>query len=251
MNATFKLQGRRYTVDLAAGVSLAIPIGDNGRHPRFFTDRTARFRPLTEASFSGRVSHGASCNADQIEFIPHCHGTHSEGRGHLSEAHEPVPREENLALWPAAVISLPVPDSDNEHWPTIDDRLVQWPDTAQALIVRTLPNDPAKLRRDYTRSPGYPLLSLATVQRMVDHGIRHWLTDTPSVDGANDPYLPRHRTFWGLTSASPPSPRKACTITEMIYVPEHLADGLVLLHLGISALISDAAPSAPTVYPLR
>jgi hypothetical protein len=38
------------------------------------------------------------------------------------------------------------------------------------------------------------------------------------------------------------------TISEMIFVPGAVADGLYLLHLNIAPIESDASPSKPVLY---
>ena len=52
--------------------------------------------------------------------------------------------------------------------------------------------------------------------------------------------------------AVPPSPpRTDRTVTEMIYVPDRIADGRYVLNLQLPAFQSDAAPSRPIIYPLE
>ena len=63
----------------------AIPVRDGGGHPRFFVDEPGLVSPpVCRGASAGRVQAGGSCNADQISFVPHCHGTHTEGVGHIT-----------------------------------------------------------------------------------------------------------------------------------------------------------------------
>jgi hypothetical protein len=40
------------------------------------------------------------------------------------------------------------------------------------------------------------------------------------------------------------------TITEMVFVPDAVADGIYLLNIQIASLETDASPSKPVLYPL-
>ncbi len=258
MIARFEFAGAERQVDLGAGTSLAIPIDRNGQHPRFFVDRQVRFEPLAIGNFTGRVATGGSCNAEIITFIPHCHGTHTEGAGHITGSAEAVQDALGCGLIPAALISVTPTRKHAETavgaGPVITAAALDWPQGVQALIIRTIPNDPAKCRRDYGASPPYPLLSADAMSKLAEAGIEHLLIDTPSVDAADDGgHLRQHRCFWGMGTGHerPAETRAACTITEMIYVPDALADGLFLLSLGVSALRGDASPSTPVVFPVR
>ncbi|MFM7054031.1 MAG: cyclase family protein, partial [Bacteroidota bacterium] len=56
--------------------------------------------------------------------------------------------------------------------------------------------------------------------------------------------LEAHHAFWQY----PDSPRIGTTITELIFVPDHVADGSYLLNLMITSLENDASPSKPVLY---
>lgn len=253
MIATLEIAGVTRHADLSAGTSLAIPVRDGGGHPRFFVDEPVSFRPLCAGSFSGRVQAGGSCNADQISFVPHCHGTHTEGVGHITADRQAVQDHMPEGMLTAALVSVRTePAAKTAGNPVVAASELNWPSGTEALIVRTLPNHPDKCVRDYSRAPLYPLLTLEAMTRIRDGGIRHLLVDTPSVDAADNDRLPLHRCFWGMdeNGSRVPQSRLGCTISEMIYVPDSLADGQYLLHLGIGALIGDASPSSPVVFPL-
>ncbi len=253
--AELELAGQRYQVDLAGGISIGIPIGPDRPHPRFFIDHPARFRPLSAGQFNGRVSEGCSCNADEVSLVPHCHGTHTEGRGHIEADRRPVNSRALNAMLPACLVSMtPDPDAGSASPRIAADQLAWFPG-CRALIIRTLPNSQEKCGRDYSHTPPYPLLSTAAMRRLVAGGIDHLLIDTPSVDAADDEALPLHRIFWALENAmSEPADlaekRREATITEMIFVPDSLPDGPYLLQLAPGTLIGDATPSNPILFAL-
>ena len=121
-----------------------------------------------------------------------------------------------------------------------------------ALVIRTLPNDRAKLSRDYGEEAP-PFFSNEAMAYICELGVKSLLVDLPSVDRLSDEgMLSNHHIFWGMEQGShqvsePPSK----TITELIYVPDELKDGLYALNLSVSNILSDAAPSRPILYRLE
>jgi kynurenine formamidase len=117
----------------------------------------------------------------------------------------------------------------------------------EALILRTLPNNPQKQTRNYSGT-NPPYLSAALTKALAQAGISQLLVDLPSVDREEDDgQLSAHKTFWGLDQGEI---RRNNTITELIYVPASVPDELYLLNLQVMNLANDAAPSRPIVYPL-
>jgi arylformamidase len=90
---------------------------------------------------------------------------------------------------------------------------------------------------------------------LVAHGVRHLLTDLPSVDRLLDEgRLTGHRVFFGMPPGSVAATdvgRPEATITEMIYAPDTLPDGLYALSLQLACWVADAAPSRPVLFPLE
>ncbi len=264
MIAQARLAGSNRHFDLARGVSLGIRLEPGGPGPRFFTETPAVDEPLVIGNFRGQVDTGGSCNARVIRFAPHCHGTHTEGCGHLSEDRRPVQDALPPGLLPARLVSVsPVSaEQTDEQYPGLSgDKACLIPATGlaldpeagyRALVIRCLPNDEAKCRRNYLSEPDYPVLTIEAARAVVAAGIEHLLIDTPSVDLADDGgRLAVHRIFWGMDdNGREPSPERArCTITEMIFAPDELADGSGLLSLGVSAIVGDASPSNPVFFP--
>ena len=66
--------------------------------------------------------------------------------------------------------------------------------------------------------------------------------------------LSAHREFFGLPSGErslTAARRPQCTITELAYIEDALADGAYFLSLQFAALGGDAIPSRPLLYPVR
>jgi hypothetical protein len=91
------------------------------------------------------------------------------------------------------------------------------------------------------------------MRAIVAAGIEHLLVDTPSIDRTHDGgRLTTHRIFWGMAEDNrPAATRRRATVTEMIFVPAAVADGLYALALHLPPFVTDAAPSRPLLYPLE
>jgi arylformamidase len=117
----------------------------------------------------------------------------------------------------------------------------------RAVVVRTLPNDVAKQQRDWDTFAVVPFLSVEAAAYLADIGCDHVVLDLPSADPlADGGKLLAHRAFFGSGERA-----KRTTITELAYIPDVLGDGTYLLDLQIPALVADAAPSRPFLFPLR
>jgi len=80
------------------------------------------------------------------------------------------------------------------------------------------------------------------------------IVDVPSIDRLFDEgKLTNHRIFWKVKQGSfetNAATRVTSTITELVYVPDEVADGEYLLNLQIAPFESDAAPSRPILFSL-
>ena len=118
-------------------------------------------------------------------------------------------------------------------------------------MVRTLPNDIDKARRDYTDSTP-PYLSREAAEFLVARGIEHLVVDLPSIDRSHDEgRLTAHRVFFGLprgASSLALAERARATVTELAYIPSEVADGPYLLQIQVPAIGGDAVPSRPLLY---
>ena len=261
--------GQEVCIDLAAGISLAIPLQFDAVQPRHFDAPAASSTPYVVGSFNGSVARGASCNCRSITLIPHCNGTHTEGAGHLTldcpPLHAQIPSQPLpallLSLAPQAAHSttegsLPLPQSGDELI-TRSALLAAWPQALpfapQVLILRTLPNGPSKLDRDYSAA-NPPYLTLQLAQELVARGIDHLIIDLPSIDRAHDEgLLSAHRVLFGLPTSSTDyaaALRPQATVTELAYIDNAIADGPCALQLQVPAWSGDALPSRPLLFAL-
>ena len=269
-SAMVVIDGTRFEVNLSEPHDLAIGLGFDGTQPRWLAGPQASSAPLAGDRFTGRVQSGASCNCSTIALTPHLDGTHTECVGHLTveavDARNVVP----VGFLKALVLTVtPAPGANSEESsraaPRDDDLLITsaalaraWPTVLpfepQALVIRTLPNSPQKRGRDYRTAPA-AFLSVPAAALLVARGIDHLVLDVPSADPADDGgRLSAHREFFGLAAAATAladATRPECTITELAYVDDAVADGVYLLSLQIAALGGDAVPSRPLLFTVR
>jgi len=261
------LAGERHCIDAENPVELAIKQTFDHAQPAFFTENGATRTVLEHGHFIGDMARSGTCNVQTLHITPHCHGTHTEGVGHLTTSitdlidHPPPP-------WlPTRVVSVqPLPlASTGEAY-----RAAQDPEEAvisaamlshalrkpcpPALVLRTLPNPRDKCSRHYRGSNSHPYFTQQAMHCIRQADIQHLLVDMPSIDRADDGgVLANHRVFWDLSAehaSAPPAAALGRTITEMIYVPETVSDGLYLLSLQLPRLGGDALPSRPLLFNL-
>lgn len=267
MNARLQVDGREIRVDLLRPFDLSVELDFQGTQVRYFGAPRASSQPYSVPGFPGSVARGSSCNCESITLIPHCNGTHTECVGHLTReplhAQRIVPR----GLLPALLVSVrpAAPDQTPESSdpaPHAGDGMVTrgalqaaWPAelpfTPRALVIRTLPNEPAKRTRDYTDATP-PYLTREAAQYLVERGIEHLVVDVPSLDRVHDGgRLTAHRLFFGLPAgqtALARATRATCTVTELAYIPDVAVDGPYLLELQVPAINGDAVPSRPLLH---
>ena len=234
-------------------IDISIPLRFNGAQPNAFGVDAATSKPI------GDTRDGSSVNFEQYTFIPHCNGTHTECVGHITD--ERISVLDCLRdVFVAAVLVSVDAESDGDDLVLSLNSLrnagVQPPATAggtdaesAALIVRTLPNDDGKLTRRYGEVDVPPYFTREAIEYIVECGFRHLLVDMPSIDRMFDEgKLVNHRIFWNVEPGNceiNPSTRMESTITELIYVPNEVADGEYLLNLQIAPFVSDCSPSRP------
>lgn len=272
MRFRFSLDATAYEVDLSRPMPIGIPVEFSGQQPNFFEADTAKACTLELDGFVGDTRRGGSCNVQTLTITPHCNGTHTECAGHILD--QPISVLDTVSPTPclALVVSVrPEPPEHNGDSYSVpldpDDRLITRraldvalkplanSSLAPALVVRTLPNGSDKRWRRYRGASSHPFLSIEAMEGVLEMSIAHLLIDTPSVDRAQDDgKLWVHRMFWGIERGSrtmSPKDLPKRSITEMIYVPDEIADGLFLLDLHIAPFATEAAPSRPILYALR
>jgi arylformamidase len=228
------------TIDFSKPLDISIPMHSGTNNPNAFGIQPPEFKPFEAGGFVGSVAQGGSVNCENLLLNAHGNGTHTECVGHISK--EKITINQTLTQFFAIAQLITLEPQQNKLTKIQVENLLDA--EAEALIIRTLPNDERKLTRNYSgNNPAYLTAELCTL--LAHKNIKHLLIDLPSVDPEEDGgALSAHHAFWNY----PTQPRLDATITEMVFLPNYIADGLYLLNLQIASLETDASPSKPVLY---
>jgi len=222
---------------------ISIPLKSGVRNPKCFFADDPEFLTIRQGDFIGSVAEGGSVNFKKLSITPHGNGTHTECYGHISKDDDATISSKLSSFFVLAQVHSITPVEDGTDLIVEAAQFPKIEHTVEALVLRTLPNPESKKIKDYSGS-NPPYFSSSFMSLVVNAGIRHFLTDLPSVDKEHDGgALSCHRVFWNG------SDRRDSTITELIYVPDSVKDGLYLLNLQVPNFMLDAAPSRPLLFP--
>jgi arylformamidase len=263
---------RLTTVDTrsGAGYDISIPLRFNGVQPNAYGVPIATSTACEAGDLVGDTRRGGSCNFERYTFIPHCNGTHTECIGHITHDRISVLDCLKDVFIRALLVSVePERAADSSESYSVpfesDDLLItkrslvnsaaSGSADGQALVIRTLPNDESKKGRSYGEDMVPPYFTNEAIEFIIQCGFDHLLVDVPSIDRIFDEgKLSNHRTFWNVQPGGrevAPDSRTSSTVTELIYVPDHVADGEYWLNLQIAPFVADATPSRPILFPLN
>jgi kynurenine formamidase len=248
MELIFTVKGIDYRFDSAKPLNISLPLKDGKENPNCYYASPVAFETIRMGDFIGSTAEGGPVNHKQIILSPHGNGTHTECYGHISsEKGATINHCLQEYLFPAQLISIYPAKKDEDYVITLSDVIGHLNGSSpEALIIRTLPNDQSKMTRQYSgTNPPYLEPELCTYLAKI--GVKHLLVDLPSVDKEVDNgLLMAHKNFWQY-----PLPiRKDCTITELVYISNNIADGAYLLNLQVLNIDLDASPSQPILYKL-
>lgn len=241
-----------YEVDLSKPIDISIPLTNNDQNPiAWYLDQPV-IEPVKNGDWIGKVAAGSSStNFNNISFNPHGHGTHTECLGHITHEFYSINQCLKTFFFSASLITIE-PKKIEEDKVITKEQLVYIleKNKPKAVVIRTIPNSENKKSRKYSNTnPAYLSEEAAIYLREI--GVQHLLIDLPSVDREHDEgKLLAHKAFWNVknTKNLNEDARMNCTITEMIYVPNDVADGNYLLNLQIASFENDASPSKPVLY---
>ncbi len=237
--------GRKVDLDHPLDISIPVKAGENGVRAWYLP--APSIEPVRSEDFIGSVEEGGPVNFRNITFNPHGHGTHTEGPGHITENIYSINDALDRRFFLANLISVTPSDQGEEGHQIMPEQIEPALSSGpEALIIRTLPNPKTKLVKQYSHTDP-PFMAVEAIERSNQSNVRHLLIDLPSVDREKDGgKLAAHKAFWG--TGDKVAHHK--TITEFIYVPDHIPDGTYLLDLQVAPIDNDAAPSRPLLYPL-
>lgn len=245
MKATIQHKDREYKIDLSNPFDISLGLRGDERNPVAWYLGAPKIEPVRDGDWVGKVSEGASTNFNNIYFNPHGHATHTECVGHITPEFYSINETLKNFFFLAKLVSVS-PQKVGEDEVITKEALekVLKPNQAEALVIRTLPNTIAKRSKKYSHT-NPPYLEEAAARYIRECGVDHLLVDLPSVDKEKDEgKLLAHKAFWNY----PKNTRFQATITELVYVPSKVEDGLYFLNLQPASFENDAAPSKPVLY---
>ncbi|NQV52058.1 MAG: cyclase family protein [Flavobacteriales bacterium] len=232
-------------MDWSKGIDISIP---------FRTDPTAtsawyvgpiEIDPVRIGDWVGSIKEGGSVNFRNVKLNPHGNGTHTECVGHIAPECYSVNQYLKRWMFKALLITI-TPEQRGDDLVVTKEQMVSaiGNERPEAVILRTLPNSDCKLALHYSNTnPAY--IEASGAAYLAEIGVEHFLLDLPSVDREEDGgALAAHKAFWNY----PTNPRMEATITELIYVPDHVKDGSYLLNLQVAPIENDASPSRPVLF---
>ncbi|MGH1338964.1 MAG: cyclase family protein [Aureispira sp.] len=248
MKANIEIETATFRIDLEQPISLALPIQATPEAASAWYCGPTQITPVMTEQFTGSVALGGAVNFRDVQFNPHGNGTHTECVGHISKEFYSIHQVLKRFFFLAQLWTVTPEIQENDRIITLAQIQTALSKQAhlEALVIRTNPNSNQKKQRQYSNTnPTY--MEAAAAAWLYDQGIRHILIDTPSVDREEDDgILAAHHAFWNY----PMAPRLDATITELIYAPNNVKDGLYILNLQVAAFENDATPSQPTLYAL-
>jgi len=252
MKTTIQHNNKTYEIDLLKPIDISLLIQNNEQNPIAWYLYQPEINPVVMGDFVGSVASGkSSTNFNNILFNPHGHGTHTECLGHITKDFYSINQTLKNFFFIAELISIEPELIDNDFVITknqIEKALNG--KTSEALIIRTLPNSTEKKHKNYSNTnPAYLSEEAAVFIREI--GIEHLLIDLPSVDKEVDEgKLVAHKAFWNVKNVNEVNTdaRFNCTITELVFIHNEVADGSYILNLQIASFENDASPSKPVIY---
>ncbi len=237
-----------YQANLEEPMDISIPLKAGMNNVNCFYAPPMEVWPVVAGDFVGSTKQGGPLNFMNVQLNPHGNGTHTECVGHIAKEEYTINQCLRKFFFLAELLSIfPRKTANGDRVIFADqlEELIQWQGT-KAIIIRTLPNDGMKLSMNHSGA-NPPYLHHEAIEFLTSIGIEHLLVDLPSVDREEDGgALLSHKSFWQY----PVSPKTNRTITELVYVPMEIKDGLYFLNLQIGSFELDVSPSKPVLYKL-
>ncbi len=247
----YTYQDNNYSYDSQKPIDISIQLDRNEVGPNcFYAPRYEAF-PVKTDSFVGCTQQGGLLNFYNIKLNPHGNGTHTECVGHIAKERYLLSDCLTEFHFHALLISVNPAKLDNGDYvintSILKDKIGQYANKFNAIVIRTLPNEVSKKREIYSgNNPTY--FTQDCIEYINEIGVQHLLTDLPSVDREEDGgALISHKTFWGY----PKKVLKHKSITELIFVNDNIVDGYYFLNLMVGNFDLDVSPSRPMLYKLK
>jgi arylformamidase len=246
---TIEHNNKTFNADLGNPIDISIPLKNGKENPNCFNAPAPLFTPLQDGGFIGDTQSGSPVNFYNIQINPHGNGTHTECVGHISKERFYINNCLKQFHSIGQLITVQPKKLNGDFVITkemIAEKLESQNQKFDTLLIRTSPNTNEKLTLNYTNTnPTY--FTNDAMQFIVDYGIQHLIVDLPSVDKEKDEgKLSAHHIFWLYPNAI----RENATITEMVFIPNEINDGLFLVNIQIMPIELDASSSKIILFEL-
>ncbi|MFT4664518.1 MAG: arylformamidase [Polaribacter sp.] len=251
MKIYLQVKNNEYQVDLSEPIDISIPLEAGANTVNCFYAPLMEIEPVISGDFIGSTLKGSPVNFKNVRLNPHGNGTHTECVGHIAKEVFTINKCLKEFHFVAKLVSIYPEKQENGDLVITKEQMENCfsKNQAEAIIIRTLPNEEGKKRRNYSGT-NPPYLHHEAMSYLVGCGVQHLLIDLPSVDREQDGgKILAHHAFWQYPDTIVKG-RINCTITELIFVENTIKDGYFLLNLLVASFELDASPSKPIIYNL-
>lgn len=234
--------------NLQKPLEISISIENGLKNPQAFYAPNVEITPVQTEHFIGSTKEGGLVNFKNLQINPHGNGTHTECVGHIAKEDFFIKDSLKQFHFLAQLASItPEKQSNADQVITLQQlEKISLNKDVEAFVLRTLPNSKEKCTKIWSGT-NPPFIHHEALAYLVKKGVKHFLIDLPSVDREEDDgKLLAHKTFWNYPSKNI---RTDSTITEMIFVPSEIKDGLYLLNIQTLPIKLDVSPSRIVLFP--
>ena len=245
MGIQFEQHSKVYKFEANNFIDLSLALNKHDNVNCYYLDGPS-FEYFKSEAFVGSLTAGGSVNCERISFYPHASSTHTECALHVLPVDFDMRSIQIPVLQMCKIFSVQPSQIGEDS--CIDMKAIEALNNLEnfeAIVFRTLPNEADKCSENYSgNNPVY--FDPEVLSYLQNLGFKHILTDLPSIDKESDEgRLAAHKN-WFLVDGKAPANR---TITEVIYVPNSIADGNYVLNIQVPKIETDAVPSRILVYP--
>jgi len=152
MIASIKFDENTYEFDLEKPIDVSMPFTTDEDAASAWYVPPVTIEPVRTDEFVGDVNEGGSVNFNNISFNPHGNGTHTECVGHISSEKDSINQNLKTFFFKAQVISVTPEEQQGDLVITKEQVKAVLQERCQAVLIRTLPNDKGKLKKQYSNT---------------------------------------------------------------------------------------------------
>jgi kynurenine formamidase len=235
---------KKFKADLSHPHDISIPLIPNDENVNCFYAPQPKTEAVRSGDFIGSIEEGGLLNFKNLFVNPHGNGTHTECVEHISRQGTSINKALQKFHFIGELISVRPEVVNGDGVITQNALLSKINHKTETLIVRSIPNLDDKKSKNYSGS-NPPYVDPSAILWLKEIGIKHLIIDLPSVDKEQDEgKLAAHKAFWNV----PEKPELTHTITELVYIPNSIEDGLYFVNIQITSVEMDASLSKIVLY---